>query len=81
VPVTLADVAMASPYHYLRDFLLSHGRIEALQEFEPRYLGIQTRDVLARIQSGDPTWESMVPPAVAEIIKDQKLLGYHAAGV
>jgi len=29
-----------------------------------------------RKQSGDPAWEDMVPPAVAQCIKDERLLGY-----
>ena len=32
--------------------------------------------MLQRIKSGDPAWESMVPPKVAEFIKDRRLLGY-----
>jgi hypothetical protein len=32
--------------------------------------------VLRRIRSGDGSWEAMVPPAVAILIKERKLLGY-----
>ena len=34
--------------------------------------------MLARIRSGDPLWEEMTPPAVAELIKSRGLLGYRA---
>jgi hypothetical protein len=32
--------------------------------------------VLAKIRQGDASWESMVPPQVAALIKDRKLFGY-----
>ena len=32
-----------------------------------------TPEVLARIERGDPSWETMVPPAVADIIKSKGL--------
>jgi len=40
------------------------------------YLPIFSRDVLARIQTYDPSWEAMVPPSIVEIIKRDKLFGY-----
>jgi hypothetical protein len=33
--------------------------------------------VLARIERGDPSWQQMVPPPVAELIKSRNLFGYH----
>jgi hypothetical protein len=32
--------------------------------------------VLAKIQAGDPSWETMVPAEVAALIKERKLFGY-----
>jgi len=32
--------------------------------------------VLARIQTYDPTWETMVPAPIVEIIKRDKLFGF-----
>ena len=43
------------------------------------YLSIRTPDVLARIERGDPSWERLVPPAVADIIKARKLFGWAEA--
>jgi len=37
------------------------------------YLTIQTPEVLALIETDDPSWERMVPPKVAEIIKADRL--------
>jgi hypothetical protein len=35
--------------------------------------------VLAKIRAGDPAWETMVPPTVAQMIKERKLFNYGAA--
>ena len=34
------------------------------------------REALAKIQSGDHTWEAMVPTEVGEMIKRRRFLGY-----
>jgi hypothetical protein len=64
------------PWHHLRALLLEIGRIEPIRGYEESYLAIRTPDVLARIQSGDASWEQMVPAAVAEIIKAEHLFGW-----
>jgi hypothetical protein len=46
------------------------------QRYNEAYLSIRTSDVLARIEKGDPSWERLVPPAVADIIKAKKLFGW-----
>jgi hypothetical protein len=63
------------PWHHLRDLLLEIGRVEPIRGYDESYLSIHTPDVLARIQAGDASWEQMVPAAVAEIIKAEKLFG------
>lgn len=40
------------------------------------YLGINSERTLASIQRGEQTWEAMVPPKVAEIIKTRKFFGW-----
>ena len=59
-------------YGYLRE----NHYIEQVLGFHPQNLGIFSRDVLKKITDGDPTWESMVPPQAATIIKDRHLWGY-----
>ena len=49
------------------------------QRYNEAYLSIRTPDVLARIEKGDPSWERLVPPAVADIIKAKKLFGWSEA--
>jgi hypothetical protein len=52
--------------------------IESLRDVDERCLPIYSRDVLAKLRCGDPAWEAMTPPAVAELIKRRGLLGYMA---
>ena len=42
----------------------------------PYFLPIFSRDVLRRIAANDDSWESMVPPDVAELIKRRAFFGY-----
>jgi len=35
--------------------------------------------VRRRIETGDPSWEAMVPPVVADMIKAKNLFGYPTA--
>ena len=67
------------PWHHLHDLLLKIGRIEPIRGYDESYLSIRTPDVLARIQRGDPSWEQMVPTAVADIIKAKNLFGWQSA--
>ena len=39
-------------------------------------LRIRSRDVLDKIEAGDASWEKLVPPVIAEVIKREKLFGW-----
>src|SRR5438552_379294 len=60
----------------LYDYLVGRGSFVQLDNFNPKYLPIFSRDVLKRIASGDETWDEMVPPQVAEIIRQRGFFGY-----
>jgi hypothetical protein len=68
-----------APWQHLRSLLLELKRIEPIRHYAEQYLSIRTPDVLARINAGDPTWETMVPPVVADTIRTNRLFGYQAA--
>jgi hypothetical protein len=72
---SLGQAPVSPPWHHLRDLLLEIGRIVQIRGYDESYLSIRTPDVLARIQRGGPSWEQMVPAAVAEIIKAKNLFG------
>lgn len=72
-----ADTApIAPPWHHIRALLLEIGRLVPIRNYNEQYLSIRTPEVLARIQAGDPGWEDLVPPVVAETIKTRQLFGY-----
>jgi hypothetical protein len=70
---TLENVHMPAPWHHMHNLLVELGKAVPIRSYNESYLSIRTPDVLARIAADDPTWETMVPPAVAEIIKAKQL--------
>src|SRR5712671_8200538 len=60
----------------LYDYLVGRGSFVQLDNFNPKFLPIFSRDVLKRIASGDETWDEMVPTGVAEIIRERGFFGY-----
>ena len=73
---TLQNIHPTPPWHHLHNLLIDIGRVEQIRKYDESYLSIHTPDVLARIKRGDPSWESMVPPVVAEMIKAKHLFGW-----
>jgi hypothetical protein len=73
--MTIETLPMKGGWEHLRSYLLEGGRLLPIRRYDERVLSIVTKDVLARIQSGDAAWETMVPPVVAATIKAQRLFG------
>ncbi|MCA9217011.1 MAG: hypothetical protein KDB27_28275 [Planctomycetales bacterium] len=63
----------------LYGYLLDHGGINCLDNYDPDCLGIFSREILKKIKAKDTTWETMVPQSVAGVIKERKYFDYHAA--
>lgn len=70
------NLEVAPSLRKLYEFLVERGCIEQLSNFEDKYLPIFSRDVLLKIRDGDASWEDMVPPEVAEVIKRCGFFGY-----
>ena len=70
---TWDTVRLPAPWQHLHDLLTELGHVVPLRAGDESYLSIHTHDVLARIENDDPSWEAMVPPKVAEIIKAERL--------
>ena len=85
-----ALISRFQPYHELAEYLAAYTDqaiglavglpsvreiAEASHGYNEAHLSIGTPDVLARIERGDPSWERLVPPAVADTIKAKKLFG------
>ena len=60
----------------LLDYLLDRERIVGIDCYDEKCLDIYSRDVLAKIKEGDDSWEEMVPPDVAKVIKERRYFGY-----
>jgi hypothetical protein len=71
--VTVETLPVEGGWRHLRNFLLERRHLVPIGRCDERLLRISGEDVLARIRSGDPAWEAMVPPAVAATIKAKRL--------
>ena len=60
----------------LHKYLMDRGVVVPLDSYDPACLNIFSRDALAKITKGDPSWIPMVPPAVAEVIQRNGYLGW-----
>ena len=47
-----------------------------MRDISEASLDVFSRDVLKVLQSGESGWEDKVPPQVAQLIKERKLLGF-----
>jgi hypothetical protein len=76
---TVQNIKMPGASHSLYCHLVERGRIKQLDNFDEAVLHIFSRDVLRRIKDNDASWESMVPPEIARVIKDRQYFGYREA--
>jgi hypothetical protein len=74
---TVENVEMPSTVRGLYRYIVEGGRIKQLDNFDEGVLHIFSRDVLKRIREEDPSWDSMVPPEIADVIKRRRFFGYH----
>lgn len=71
-------VEVAPNLRSLFRYLIENRYIEEITDYRPEYLRIYPPDALAKLQSGDSTWERMVSPEAVEIIKEREFFGYSA---
>lgn len=74
--ITASNLRVAPNLGHLYAHMIENLYIQPIRDFNEACLPIFSRDVLAKIRQGDASWESMVPPQVATLIKDRKLFGY-----
>ena len=60
----------------LHDYLARRGSFVDLDNYKPDYLPILSRDVLARIKTGDDARQAQVPPEVGDLIRARGFFGY-----
>ena len=78
---TVENMQMPGDLHSLYRHLVDRGRIKQLDNFDESVLHIFSRDVLRRIKDNDASWETMVPPEIAELIKHRHYFGYRETEV
>lgn len=71
--VTAENFQPRPEVRHLYAHLSEQGAIRPLEGWHEEYLGMRSRDVLAKIRSGDPSWRGMVPPQVAAMIDSRGL--------
>jgi hypothetical protein len=76
--VTATQIKVAPNLRSLFQYLIDNQFIEEITHYRPEYLRIYPPDALVKLQSGDSGWERMVPPEVAQIIKEREFFGYRA---
>src|ERR1700690_806576 len=76
---TVENVKMPGAVQSLYTHLVERGRIKQVDNFDESVLHIFSRDVLRRIKDQDESWESMVPPEIADVIKNRRYFGYREA--
>jgi len=77
--ITATQAEVAPNLRSLFQYLIDNRYIDEIRDYRKDFLGIYPPAVLAKLKSGDKTWEDMVPPEVAQIIKEREFFGYRRA--
>jgi len=73
--VTADNLRVDPKLHHLYAYLRENCFIVPITDYREDILGIKSPDVLAQLRAGDSSWEKSVPPEVARIIRERRLLG------
>ena len=79
VLTTVENLCVAPHLRHVYAHLVEGGLIVPIQNVNQDELYIRGRDALAKIQSGDSSWEAMVPEPAMRIIKDRQLFRVRSA--
>jgi len=74
--IAATQVKVARNLRSLFQYLIDNQYVQEIADYHPEYLRIHPPDVLAKLQSGDSSWEQMVPPEVVHLIKKREFFGY-----
>ncbi|MEP6956740.1 MAG: TonB-dependent receptor, partial [Chthoniobacterales bacterium] len=76
--VSARKIEVAPNLRSLFQYLIDNDFIQEIEEYNSDFLRIHPPETLQMLQRGDATWEQMVPPEVARIIKEREFFGYRA---
>ncbi len=74
--ITAGNLRVAPHLRHLYMYLVENHFIQGMRDISEASLDVFSRDVLKVLQSGESGWEDKVPPQVAQLIKERKLLGF-----
>ncbi len=77
---TVDNLEVAPELKKLYGYLADRGSFVTLDNFKPEYLPIFSRDVLTKIAEGDKSWDEMVPPEVAKLIRQRRFFDCSGEG-
>ena len=77
--VTATETEVAPNLRSLFQYLIDNRYIAEIADYQKEFLRIYPAAILAKLKAGDNSWEKMVPPEVAQIIKEREFFGYRAA--
>ena len=77
--LSATQVHVAPNLRALFQYLIDNRYIEEITDYRKDFLCIYPATVLAKLKAGDKSWEEMVPPEVAQIIKEREFFGYRTA--
>ena len=60
----------------LYKYFIANRRIVDIEDYNPDYSEIYSREVLAKIANHESGWENQLPEGVADMIKERGLFGY-----
>ena len=78
VMITARNLQVTPSLQNLYQHLLENKYLECISGYDENINSVFSQDELQKIKTGDPTWENVVPPQVAEIIRQRGLFGYTA---
>jgi len=75
--ISAANLRVPPNLRHLHAYLVENRYIESLRDYDEKVLQIFSREVLQKLRAGDSAWETMVPPQVAQMIRERKLFGWN----
>ena len=72
---TVENLEVSPELRKLYGYLADRGSFVELDNYNPEYLKIFSRDVLKKIATGDEAWQEMVPEGVSELIRKRRFFG------
>ncbi len=76
--ITAETVGMPANLQQLYAYLRANQKIVPIRDVNEKNLHIFPKQVLRLIQSGDSSWEDMVPQEGVRLIKQRGVFGYHS---